>query len=903
MDAREYLEKQNAPVINESGADETVQHQQPPPNNPEKTPPLTHIKYADEVRFIKPSPPTYSVAGSIFSILSLIFMSAMATVMFLQLVNPDHNMLSVLNGNVGNGVWSDISHWLRAPATNGGMATWVWIPFAFTIFGSTLGWVFELGLLLAGTPFQQQRTVFTRFISSVRLLNLAPVTTTIFFFICALVIPEPNLRMALLYLAGAATFGLGFALFLGTRSTLVPIILLGTQLAQIALVLTSSSVGGFTVASLLIGQSVLQFIALMIGTSTPGKSTVFHITNIFAGLLLFNAILTATAINPDFSNQVAPVIPAGSLLMWGLVVACVAGLLISARAFPDAYNNFRTLLSKTVWTPIYFKLVSAERFPDPVNLSKVFDKVKPVKTRLKPYYQAHPQHLMQNLGIPAVEISNIEASVTVFKKLFDEAKSAFKLIAGLDHTIPQSKITTPLKDKPRMAIWSDGSQYWPTLFHKNILGNTLPDNGELDKTPQVALDAFREGQLLAYLTESGVANTFAQPAEGRGEGALVSDFRFLEKYETKPEYEPYGGVAYFQINKQTKKLELVSVIAPFGQEEIAADPRNPTFRHAESLVLASMYYQVISGKHLAEIHMTYNLVEVSMHNAFDVQGQWGHPFRTFMYLHFFSHELAEEVTTEHLVQEGAVFSQVFATTHDALISHLNDSYSNFEYGFDEDFEGRAAAMTIPGSGNEILPNACIKWELQYFEIWLNYTTQLIDIIYADDQAVQNDQYLQDFHSGLLEVLLTGLPARYDGFQTKKGVARFAADTIHHAVVRHQVYGTTGIRAALDPRISTTQVPRDTGTPGVDEWRSLAFVALATGKARFTLLTDKTGKDFTYLLDGVEVHYRQPMAKVFDELQKDLLKLDQQWTADPIEKDFNYNYFRAIPSVMHTGPGY
>ena len=290
-----------------------------------------------------------------------------------------------------------------------------------------------------------------------------------------------------------------------------------------------------------------------------------------------------------------------------------------------------------------------------------------------------------------------------------------------------------------------------------------------------------------------------------------------------------------------------------------------------------------------------------MHNAFDAQEQWTHPFRTFMYLHFFSHELAEEMTTEHLVQESAVFSQIFSTTHDEMINHLNDTYSNFEYGVDEDFESRAEIMTM--SNGEILPQSCIRWELEYFEIWTAYTTDLINIIYEDDESVANDRYMQDFHNGLLQVMLQGLPKRYENLRTRKGVARFAADTIHHAVIRHQVYGTTGIRAALDPRISTTQVPRDTGTPGVDEWRALAFVALATGEARFTLLIGDKGKDFTYLLDGIDEVYRKPMAKVFHQLQMSLLALDEKWTEGVVEKDFNNNYFRAIPSALHTGPGY
>jgi hypothetical protein len=577
---------------------------------------------------------------------------------------------------------------------------------------------------------------------------------------------------------------------------------------------------------------------------------------------------------------------------------------LMTQTLPSLYSDVRTVVSLGVWTPIYFQLVSAKRFPLPKNLSKVYDQQPPpAATPLIPYYQAHPQHLVEKLSIPAVADKDIERNVTVFRSLMDTAISAFKLISFLDHNLPQANIDIPLKDKPRLPIWSDGSDFWPKIFQMNFLGYTIPNNGLLDKTPKAALAAYQDGQLIAYLTESGVANPFAKPVSGRGEGALVSDFRFLEKYATKPDYESYGGMAYFQVNSVRQKLELVSVVAPGSDQEIAANPHDPAFRRAEALVLASIYYQVISGKHLAEIHMTYNLVEVAMHNAFDAQGQWAHPFRTFLYLHFFSHELAEEITTEHLVQEGAVFSQIFATTHAALIDHLNDCYANFEYGEDEDFEARTAAMTMPGKGGKILPNACINWELKYFEIWHKYTTDLMNIIYPDDQAVRADKYLQDFHNGLLQVLPKGLPKRYDGFKSRKGVARFAADTIHHTVIRHQVYGTTGIRAALDPRISTTQVPRDGGTPAIDEWRSLAYVALATGQARFTLLLSEPGEDFNYLLDGVDSKYQKPMSIVFDQLQADLKALDKAWTSDVHEQEYNYEYFRALPSDLHTGPGY
>ncbi|EDM68442.1 hypothetical protein PE36_03421 [Moritella sp. PE36] len=851
------------------------------------------IQYADEVRFQKPEQPTYAILPSIFSILSLLFMATLSSIMFIQLFNPAVTGLAWVG---------DLFTFLKPPQAGANMAAWTWVPFLFTIIGSVLGMLFELGLLLSGHAFQQTRTKFGVFILNLRLLNLAPVVTTIFFFITCMVVTHADMRFTMLYLAGGACFGLGFALFFGGAQALVPLVLAGIQVAQIIMVLTGTiPAGGEIIAWLLVGQAALQLTALLIGTATPWKSTAFHTISTISGVLLYSAILNVTAADISFSQSVAVVLPEGSLALWGFVGACITGLVLTVVLLPKTLGGFLVMLSNTIWSPLYFFLVSADRFPHPFNLTEVYGgKKPPAKTTLKPYYQVHPEFLLQRLSIPAVV--NIEESVTLFKKLIKTARTAFSVMAILDHYLPQANVKIPLTNKKRMAIWSDGSEYWPGLFTKKIFGLHLPDGGKMDTAPEPVIAAFKEGQLLGYLAESGVASPFLKPAPEMGEGILTIDFSFLENYETKSDYESYGGAAYFKVNSTKQRLELISVVAPHTTDVLPVDPRSPSFRRAESLVLASMYYQVISGKHLAEIHMTYNLVEVAMHDAFEAQGQWAHPFRTFMYLHFFAHELAEEITTEHLVQEGAVFSQVFATTHDSLVHHLNDCYSNFEYGADEDFEARAAMLTMQGSAGkpgELLPNACIKWELDYAKIWNGYTTALIDIIYTDDAAVQADKYLQDFHAGLLQVMVKGLPARYEGFQTKAGIARFASDTIHHTVVRHQVYGTTGIRAALDPRISKVQVPVDGGTPAINEWRSLAFVALATGKARFTLLQG----DFTNLLNGVDAKYKDDMHKVFDQLQEDLAKLETEWTATEEDKQRNYNYFRAIPSVLHTGPGY
>jgi hypothetical protein len=395
---------------------------------------------------------------------------------------------------------------------------------------------------------------------------------------------------------------------------------------------------------------------------------------------------------------------------------------------------------------------------------------------LRPYYVNHPQFLPEPLSIPSVE--KLEPGVLAFQDAVKKAKQTFAFIALGDHNFPQANSKLPLAEKPRLEVWSNGSNYWPGIYRKKLFGLSLPQQ-EAEVAPPAAVEAYKAGQQLAYLCESGVGATML--ARSHEEGELVLDLRFLEIYETKPDYEPYGGQAFFYIDAKSERLVLRSVIAPRTRIEILANPEDATFRRAEAMVIASLYYYVVSGKHLTEIHMTYNLVEAAMYNAFDAQGQWTHPFRTALYLHTFSHELAEELTTEHLVQDGAVFTQIFATTHSALIQHLNDGYEAFEYGKDEEFETRTELFSIKTEAGErkLLPNAAITWELELVAIWTRYADALVDIIYEDDAAVLDDRYIQDFFQELSVVLSKPLPPRYAKLTTKAGVSRFMSDTIHH----------------------------------------------------------------------------------------------------------------------------
>ena len=174
-----------------------------------------------------------------------------------------------------------------------------------------------------------------------------------------------------------------------------------------------------------------------------------------------------------------------------------------------------------------FLLVSQPRFPDPISLRSIYGQgPAPQPTRLRPYSQQHPRYMTPALNIPAAE--NIEANVTAFTKVIAQARKIFKLIAPLDYRFPQANPAIPLSEKPRMEIWSDGSDYYPGLFTKKILGLTIPGR-TLEATPEPAIEAFKSGQLLAYLAESGVANPLLTPGTWHGEDAVVLDLRHLER--------------------------------------------------------------------------------------------------------------------------------------------------------------------------------------------------------------------------------------------------------------------------------------------------------------------------------------------------------------------------------------
>ena len=122
-------------------------------------------------------------------------------------------------------------------------ALWTLLPFYFTIYGATLGWVFELGLLLTGHAFDQSLNRFTSYIFRLRVLNLGPVVASLFFYATALMIPAsdvPFLKL-LMYTAIFMVTALSIGLYWGGYRVLggmdmLPLVMLGIQVGEFVFV-------------------------------------------------------------------------------------------------------------------------------------------------------------------------------------------------------------------------------------------------------------------------------------------------------------------------------------------------------------------------------------------------------------------------------------------------------------------------------------------------------------------------------------------------------------------------------------------------------------------------------------------------------------------------------------------
>lgn len=403
--------------------------------------------YVDQ-RFRRiPPAPTFTLGPCLLSILSLVLLTASASYMASQVSVPSvaFHQIKVKKprwnrkatpppqaNSVGE-LWNDalcffpaagilydpeevlehcnVSHQCQIKDCKERSAFWTRVPFYLTIWGAGLGAAFEMFLLLIGKPFQQGLNPFTTWIRRLRLLNLAFLSSSIFFFSVCMTVPQDNavVLKGAMYFFTAMAFALAPALFFGGLDSggvnFVPLILLGTQAAQFVFVVTRGAAFGGKMATVTLALApVLQFAAFQVTTATPMKSTGFHIASMLAGLSLYVALELAGNESPPFPMDLEAVLLGPETTHIGPFLASAAfGWTAMMTLAPKVYQNFRSEMSYYAWSLLYYVLVGAPSLPMPLRLSVIFAEETPRFIRLQPYSQQHPYEVSPNLGVPAIQ--------------------------------------------------------------------------------------------------------------------------------------------------------------------------------------------------------------------------------------------------------------------------------------------------------------------------------------------------------------------------------------------------------------------------------------------------------------------------------------------------------------------
>ena len=602
----------------------------------------------------------------------------------------------------------------------------------------------------------------------------------------------------------------------------------------------------------------IKFVSFLLG-----ESGAFHILNTITTILLYNGLKSII------------VFPYIQISFQWIVIGFLAAIFIVFTSRIQR-NYVRFIIANFIWSLIY-KLLLSTSFPSPTSISTYYGN----KIKWIPYHEKYPKAYPLSI-LSAAYIPNSQK----FGELSRKINFLFRIISQVDKFLPQSDVSESIIYKDRIKVL-DPEFYVPSFIE--TLGKKNRFN--IPKT----LETYHSyDQALVWMVLYGHCSTMLKKiSESDSLYTHMIDLSWLEKYHPKKDCYGYGGKAYFTQNPITMDLTLQSIHLPEGSK---IKPSDSQFKNALTRILSSTGFVSVAGFHLIGIHMLLNLITVSLYNTFSVNFNKNcHPFYAIMNIHFYNHCLVEEITTAHLVEKGAVFSQIFALKHEDMCTFINDYFCSIEFGSEADLESRIEVLGI------IPRYSQIEWQLEYKKIFKRYAEKVVDIMYPNEMDLQNDTLISNFYDELnstLESRRGGAPGlqRFSKFSEKKYLVNFITDCMHIAIVSHKVYGTKVPEYAVHPTLMPSQVHLDFSLPSIDDYMSLIFVTAATSRVNFTLLLSV---DANIVFGNVQPDdIRIGLIQSFNDMKQDLVELGIRWSSD-----VNEQYQRCLPSELECAAGY
>jgi len=621
---------------------------------------------------------------------------------------------------------------------------------------------------------------------------------------------------------------------------------------------------------------------------------------------------------------------------WYIFLGWVIGMGLVFAFQPLQRNTFRRGLLALLWFRVWAKSLSLPPW-DPVPLDLKKNKNQPfigIKAfwlgsrvdDVSGYRRAAQLCIPMGEFIPSSQFDRIDGSsvAPIFGKggLFDQ-------LSYLDARFAQSRSDTQLIDKVRFAPGQDGAYWFPSR---------LLFTGPAPSPTTSVMQAKLQGTLLEFLVWYGhlspalrKVNDSDREIMGDLEGAThVVDYEWMSVYDVKPDYHRNGGRAFFKLDKASVRLHVLYLTRPRETRKIyplrlASGETDWQFDQAEQIILTSSYAMVVVGYHAGGIHVMMNLLAIALHNGFDTNdGDYFHPWRTAMHLHFFNHIVVNDSTTGHLLENTAIFSQIFPWTIRGLYEFLQHVVRNFEYMSDADLESRKAVT------DGVMPEqSTLVWEEKYKTIYLKYAEKIADLCWKTDADITKDMQMQKFLRNLASNIPKGLPARLKSsagtiaFTSKAQAAEFMASSIFVVTCRHEVYGTLFGNWAYEPYIMQSQLPLDFGPPAVNDFQALVGIAMATSRKPATKLMireepmpgEKTTvglpknaqgvgmRDFKYFIRNLPTEEDAALKQAFDYLQGALNALYVDMAGNREKREMANWFLQVTPEMLELGAGY
>lgn len=616
---------------------------------------------------------------------------------------------------------------------------------------------------------------------------------------------------------------------------------------------------------------------------------------------------------------------------WYIFLGFVVGLFLVFFYQPLQRNFVRRVLMSLVWFRGWAKLLSLHPW-DPIPLDLKKNKNQPFLP-IKAFFLGSRADVngspSQELCIPMGEFLPISQLTRVDgSEVVSSLQGVFNQLASFEARFSSKRGDTDLADQIRFRPGQNGAFWFPTR---------LSFTGPPPSTPGSILQAKLQGTLLEFFVWYGhLGPSLRKVTEedrklmGDLEGAThVIDYEWMASLEVKPDYHRCGGRAFFRLDVSTVRLHVTYLTRPGETRKIyplrlASGETDWQFDQAEQIFLTSSYALVVVGHHAAGIHVMMNLLAVALHNGFDTNdGDYFHPWRTALHLHFFNHSAVSDSTIGYLLGKAGVFSQIFPFTTRGLYDFLHAVVRDYDFLAEADIETRKAVT------DGVLPDeASLVWEERYKKIFTNYAASIVDICWKTDADVAKDAQMLKFFRNLADNIPKSLPARFkttsdSAFTTKAQVVEFTASAIHIVTCRHEVYGTLFGNWAFEPNIMQSQLPLDFGPPAVNDYQALVGVTMGTSRKPATKLMvredpmpgEKTTvglpknaqgvgmRDFKYFIRNLPEAEDTGLKKAFDYLQGALNALYVDMAGNREKRERAQWFLHVTPEMLEVGAGY